>query len=406
MTTAYLLNHPEHVEHVLHTNHQNYHKPPVVERVKPLVGRSMFVAEAELWERQRKLIQPSFRRKNLELLREHILRVIGDHLQEWDTKSKVQEDFNLSEDMSDLTIQVMIRTFFGASLKDDGVKLYGAMQFINEATAKRVWDITTLATTLPTRENRAYDAALVDVHNIIGDLIRDRRESVTPATGLLGILLAACNPEDEMSMSDAQLQDEIVSLIVAGFESTASLLVWAIYFLSENPHAMERVRNEADSILQGQLPTSSNLREMEYTKRVIQEVARLRPTVWWFSRTAIEDDVIGGELIKAGTTVLISQYVLHKLPSEWADPERFDPDRFLPEQTAGRSKFAYLPFGAGPCVSLGSSLSMMEMQIILPLVYRKFDVSITSSLNPDLGDFISLKPKDDLRAIVKARMRH
>ena len=406
MTAAYLLNHPEHVEHVLHTNHQNYRKPPAVERAKPLMGRSMFIAEAELWERQRKLIQPSFRRKNLDLLSERILGVVGDHLQGWDAKSKLPDDFNLSEDMSALTIEIMVRTFFGASLEGDGIKLYDAMQLISEVTAKRVWDVTTLATKLPTRENREYDLALADINNVVAAIIRGRRETISPATDLLGIFLNACDPEDDASMSDAQLQDEVVSLIVSGFESTASLLVWATYFLSENPHAMERVRNEADSILQGQLPTNSSLRDMQYTKRVVQEVARLRPTVWWFSRTAIEDDVIGGEPIRAGTTVLISQYVLHKLPSQWEDPERFDPDRFLPEHAAGRSKYSYLPFGAGPCVSLGSSLSMMEMQIILPLIYRKFDVSITSDLNPDLGNFISLKPKDDLRAIVKARMRH
>jgi len=207
-------------------------------------------------------------------------------------------------------------------------------------------------------------------------------------------------------MSDDQLRDEIVTLIVAGFESTASLLVWTVYFLSENPHVLERVRNEADSVLQGRMPGNSDLRELEYTKRVIQEVARLRPTVWWFSRTAIEDDVIGGEHIKAGTTVLICQYVLHKLPSVWEDPERFDPDRFLPENTVGRSKFAYLPFGAGPRVCIGSGLTTMEMQIILPLIYRRFDVTITSDLNPELGNFISLKPKDDMHAQIKARLRH
>ena len=406
MTTAYLLNHPQHVEHVLQTNHRNYRKSPLVERMKPLFGNGIFIAENELWERQRKLIQPSFKRKNLELLSSHILGVVDDHLKTWDEKALSGQDFNLSEDMSVLTIEVMMQTFFGASIGAAGVKLYNAMQLINEVTAKRVWDLTTLATKLPTKENRAYEAALTDVHSIVAKLIDERRNSESPATDLLGILLAACDPEDEQRMSDDQLRDEIVTLIVAGFESTASLLVWTVYFLSENPHVLERVRNEADSVLQGRMPGNSDLRELEYTKRVIQEVARLRPTVWWFSRTAIEDDVIGGEHIKAGTTVLICQYVLHKLPSVWEDPERFDPDRFLPENTVGRSKFAYLPFGAGPRVCIGSGLTTMEMQIILPLIYRRFDVTITSDLNPELGNFISLKPKDDMHAQIKARLRH
>ncbi|MEQ8734679.1 MAG: cytochrome P450 [Rhodospirillaceae bacterium] len=406
MTTAYLLNHPQHVEHVLQTNHRNYRKSPLVDRMKPLFGEGIFIAENEQWERQRKLIQPSFKRKNLQLLGDHIIRVIGDHLQAWEEKSKNREEFNLSEDMSTLTIDVLMQVFFGSSLADDGLRLYRAMQLINEVTAKRVWDITTLASMLPTRENRAYNSAIAEVHEVVAGMI-DRRRIVDKnevADDLLSILMVACDGDEVMT--DDHLRDEIVTLMVAGFETTASLLVWAIYFMYENPHVLERVRSEADNTLQGRLPSNSDLKEMEYTKRVIQEVARLRPTVWWFSRTAIEDDIIGGESIKAGTTVLICQYVLHKLPSEWEDPERFDPDRFLPEKIARRSKFAYLPYGAGPRVCLGAGLANLEMQFILPLIYRKFDVEITSDLNPDIGNFISLRPKEDMRARITARLRH
>jgi cytochrome P450 len=406
MTTAYLLNHPQHVEHVLQTNHRNYRKSPLVDRMKPLFGKGIFIAENEQWERQRKLIQPSFKRKNLELLSEHILSVIGEHLDGWEKKAKGFGEFNLSEDISSLTIDVLMKVFFGSSLGNDGVRLYKAMQLINEVTAKRVWDITTLATLLPTRENRAYNAAIAEFHEIVAGIINLRRNSSAHKNDLLSILMAASDEGGVDGMSDEQLQDEIVTLIVVGFETTASLLVWAIYYMYENPHILERLRNEADTVLQGRLPSHSDLKDMEYTKRVVQEVARLRPTVWWFSRTAIDDDVIGGELIKAGTTVLICQYVLHKLPSEWEDPDRFDPDRFLPEKIAERSKFAYLPFGAGPRVCLGSGLANMEMQLILPLIYRKFDVEITSELNPEIGNFISLRPKDDMRARVKTRLRH
>ncbi len=406
MTTAYLLNHPKHVEYVLQTNHRNYRKSPLVERMRPLFGNGLLIAENELWERQRKLIQPSFKRKNLELLNQHILKVVSEHISAWDSKARSAEEFNLSEDMSVLTIEVVMQTFFGAALGTAGGRLYEAMLLINEVMAKRIWDITTLATKLPTRENRAYDKALETVHGIVAEIIEKRRRDNTPAGDLLGILMDACSDESDGGMNDQQLRDEVVTLIVAGFESTASLLTWAFYFLFQHPHILEKVRNEADEVLQGRMPTNADLRSMEYTKRVIQEVARLRPTVWWFSRTAKEDDVIGGEPIKAGTTVLICQYVLHKLPSEWDDPERFDPDRFLPEKIAARSKFAYLPFGAGPRVCIGSGLTTMEMQLILPLIYRRFDVEITSDLNPEFGNFVSLRPKDDIRARVKARLRH
>lgn len=406
MTAAYLLNHPQHVEHVLHTNHQNYRRSTSVESYRLPIGNGNSAAEKELLKRQRKLIQPAFKRSNLEFLTGHVLGAVGEHLLKWENRSKVPGEINLSDDVSELATSVVAQTFFGASLAGESERLSDAMRMINTVTSRRSWDAASLATKLPSQESRTYDHALNEVNDVVEGAIRARRENSDRETDLLGILLGACDPNDDTCMSDAQLQDEIATLLVAGFESTTSLLVWALSFLSENSHVLERVRNEADSVLQGHLPTNANLREMEYTKRVIQEVARLRPTVWSFSRTAIEDDVIGGEPIKAGTTVLICQYVLHKLPTEWENPERFDPDRFVPEKIAERSKFSYLPFGAGPRVCIGSGLTMMEMQIILPLIYRKFDVSIASDLNSVSDDIISLKPKDDVRARISARVRH
>ncbi len=249
MTTAYLLNHPQHVEYVLQTNHRNYRKSPLVERMRPLFGNGLLIAENELWERQRKLIQPSFKRKNLDLLNEHILKVISAHVSSWDERAQSGEEFNLSEDMSVLTIEIVMQTFFGAALGDAGARLYQAMLLINEVMAKRIWDVTTLATKLPTRENRAYDAALKTVHGIVAEIIEARRRNAVPAEDLLGILMGACDDTDGAAMSDQQLQDEVVTLIVAGFESTASLLAWSFFFLHQHPHILENLRNEADMVL-------------------------------------------------------------------------------------------------------------------------------------------------------------
>lgn len=406
MTTAYLLNHPQHVEHVLHTNHQNYRWLPPVESFRPLMGNGISIAEKELLRRQRKLIQPAFKRSNIEFLIGYVIHAVGEHLLKWENRSRVSGEFNLSADVSELATSVVTQTFFGASLGGVNDRLSGALQMINAVTSRRVWDATSLATKLPHHESRTYDAALKEVNGVVQDALNMRRESTDRGTDLLGILLDACDPNDDTCMSDAQLQDEIATLLVASFESTASLLVWALSFMSENSHVLERVRTEADSVLQGRLPSNSNLREMEYTKRVIQEVARLRPAVWSFSRTAIEDDIIGGEPIKAGTKVYICQHVLHKLPTEWEDPERFDPDRSAPEKIAERSRFSYLPFGAGPRVCIGAGLTMMEMQIMLPLIYRKFDVSIAPDLNSDSDNFASLETKGDIRARISARVRH
>lgn len=406
MTTAYLLNHPEHVEHVLQTNCKNYQKLSSADKSSSSVRKDLFFSENGLVEKQKKLIRPAFKREALDFLSANVFQAMDKRFHDWDADLKDATAFNLSEEMSSVAVQVIAEVFFGASLAESRSRFCSAMNLINEVRLNRVWDVATVSPKPPERDSATYQAALSEVNAIVGSLIEARRKGDTQAADLLSVMLDACDPEDDASMSDSELRDEIAMLVVSGFEATASLLVWTPYFLSENRHVMERVRNEADMILQGRVPTNSMLREMEYTKRVIQEVARLRPSVWWFSRTAIDDDVICGEPIKAGTTVHICQYVLHKLPSEWDAPEHFDPDRFLPEKIAERSRFAYLPFGAGPRVSIGSGLTMLKMQTVLPLIYRKFDIDIMSNHKNEFDEDISIQNMGEMSANIKARLRH
>jgi cytochrome P450 len=183
-------------------------------------------------------------------------------------------------------------------------------------------------------------------------------------------------------------------------------VAWALLMLSQHTGHLEALRNETDSVLMGRVPGPDDLKPLEFMKRVIQEVARLRPSIWWFARVAINDDNIAGQQIKAGTTVFISQYLIHTQPTIWDDPEKFDPDRFLPERTMSRSKFAYFPFGAGPRVCIGSSFAMMEMQFVLAMILRRFDISITSDKDPEFGTLITLRPTHDIYAQAKLRRRH
>ena len=406
MTTAYLLNHPAHVEHVLQTNYRNYSKCAMMERLKPIFGNGLVTSDDELWARQRKLMQPSFHRKKIEALAPVMAGTVTEHLEIWKRRSRDGEEFNLSEDISVLTLEIVLRTMFGSGLGDEAPQLARALVLANEVISKRVWDLTTLPAMLPTKKNREFEHSVKLLHNVVARMVGERRATGVFGDDLLGILLEASNGEGDERMSDGQLRDEVITLMLAGYESTATMVAWSIFFLSQYPAHLERMRNEGDMVLKGRAPEAGDLKDLEYTRRVIQEVGRLRPSIWWFARQAISDDHIGGERIKAGQMVFISQYLLHTLPDIWDDPERFDPDRFLPENVARRSRFAYLPFGAGPRVCIGSGFAMMEMQIILPMIFRAFDVTITSDLKPDFGNFLSLRPNEDFRATTAARVRH
>jgi cytochrome P450 len=407
MSTAYLLNHPKHIEHVLQTNYRNYRKTKMMDKFKPILGEGLFISEDELWTRQRKLVQPSFHRQRVEAMGSTMIDVIKDHVKMWDRFAASGEEFSLSLDMSYLALEVALRTMFGNSLpREEANAISDALHVANEITAKRLWEMTRLGEILPTRENRAYNGAANTLDRIVSRIINERRKSDVRQDDLLGVLIDARDADTDEAMSDKQLRDEVLTLLLSGHETTAVALSWAFLLLAQNPAVLERMRDEADTVLAGREPVAEDVRQLEYTKRVVQEVARLKPPIWWVARTAISDDNIAGEPIKAGTTVLISQYLIHRNPSVWEDPERFDPDRFEPEQSVRRSKFAYLPFGAGPRVCVASAFATMEMQFLLAMMQRRFDVKITSDLEPELSNLITLRPKYDIMAKVSPRRRH
>jgi cytochrome P450 len=406
MNTAYLLNHPAHVEHVLQTNYKNYRKAPMIDRLKPIFGEGLVTSEDEFWSKQRTLMQPSFHRKRIEALGQPMVDVTREHLKVWRERALRGEEFNLSEDISCLTLEIVLRTMFSSGLGEEGPALSRALVLANEVMSKRVWDLTQLGSMLPTKKNREFNKSVTLLRSVVERMIEERRATKNYGNDLLGILLEASAADDGDFMTRELLRDEVITLMLAGYESTATMVAWAIFFLSQHPQHLETLRNEVDSVLAGRDPAAEDLKHLEYTRRVIQEVGRLRPSIWWFARVAVNDDVIAGERIKAGTMVLISQYLLHTQPTIWEDPDRFDPERFLSKNVMKRSKFAYLPFGAGPRVCIGSGFAMMEMQFILPMIFRAFDVRITSAQNPDFGSFLSLRPNDDFRAVASLRRSH
>jgi cytochrome P450 len=405
MHTAYLLNHPSHVEHVMQRNHRNYRKTPMLEKLRPVLGDGLFMSEGELWTRQRNLIQPAFHRERIDLLAGRMVAVIAEHLKVWQQRASSGEGFNLSDDTSYLTLEIALQTFFGTTLAQDGAAFAEAMKTVHDVSAKRIWNLTSITERLPTRQNRAFSQAVALLHAVVGRIITERRQSKAHHDDLLAILMDARDAETHEAMNDKQLRDEVMTLMLAGHDTTATMMAWALLILSQHPEHVARLREEADTVLVGRLPEAADLKPLSYTKRAIQEIARLRPSFWWFARVAIGDDVIGGQQIKAGTTVFISQYLIQNSPNLWEEPEKFDPDRFSPERIAQRSRFAYFPFGAGPRVCIGSNFALMEMQFSIAMMFRMFDVDIVSERAPSFGNLITLRPVEDIWAKVKLRVR-
>jgi cytochrome P450 len=244
---------------------------------------------------------------------------------------------------------------------------------------------------VPTPTNLRFKRAMKTIDDVVYRLIGERRAASDKGDDLLGMLMEAT--DEGTAMSDLQLRDEVITMVLAGHETTANLLSWTFRLLSQHPDIERRVREEANRVLGDREPGLDDVKPLELTRRVLDEALRLYPPAWMFERQAIESDKLGDYAIEKGAIVGFCPYVLHRHPSHWENPEGFDPDRFLPERAQKRPRYAYLPFGGGPRTCIGNHFAMMEAQIILAMILREHRIELDPSHPVELDPVITLRPK-------------
>jgi cytochrome P450 len=245
---------------------------------------------------------------------------------------------------------------------------------------------------VPTRANLRFKRALATLDRLVYGIIAARRRTESDPGDLLGMLMSARGDAGE-AMSDRQLRDEVMTIVLAGHETTANALAFALHLVARHPEVERGLQREADAVLGGRAVRFEDLPRLAYTERVVEEAMRLYPPAWCFEREAQADDEIEGFFVPKGSMVAVCPYTLHRAEKYWPEPERFDPDRFLPERAAGRPKEAYLPFGDGPRVCIGRAFAMMEAKIILASVMDRFSVAPTSHRELELEPGITLRPR-------------
>ena len=244
-----------------------------------------------------------------------------------------------------------------------------------------------------------YNRAFNVLNDTIYPLIEDARKY--PKDDLLGMLLAMRDEETGEGMTDQQARDEVVTIFFAGHETTAASMAWAFYLLSEHSEVEERVHDELQTVLKGRIPESADLPKLTYTQQVIQEVLRLYPAAYLFAREAVTDDVIDGYPIPPKTLIFITPFITHRDPTYWPDPERFNPDRFAPEQVSNRPRHIYYPFGEGPHVCIGNNFALMEMQLILAIALQRFRLKLVTNHPIAFKPEATLRPKYGMKMTVK-----
>jgi cytochrome P450 len=354
---TYVIHHPDDVKRVLVSNHRNYTKGLGLDRVRILLGKGIMTSEGELWTRQRYMMQPLFHRRVITQFAEVIGTANSQLLTRWEELARRGEPVNVTDEMSELTLGIVLRAIFGRDLERMSAELGG-----------NPFDVVTKEQ----GRNLQFAFKFRSLTKLVAGLIERRRREPEEHFDYVAMLMAARDRDSGAPMSERLLIDEILTLVVAGHETTASGLNWTWYLLSQHPDAEARLHAELDAVPDEPAPSLAHIEQLAYTQQVINEALRLYPPGWLLSRRTVQPDVLSGYEIPAGTNVLLPLYLLHRHPRYWKDPDLFLPERFAPDHDAERPRFAYMPFAAGPRHCIGETFALYEMLMHLHRVARHF----------------------------------
>lgn len=386
---------PEGVQHVLVSNSANYDKQASsFAPLRDLIGEGLLLSDGELWRKQRRLMQPVFHTRHVQTFADMMGEETAQVLERWGQVAASGEALNIQQEMMRLTLSIITRALFNQRIGDESGSIGADLTTLLEDSIYRFDHPFYPPRNIPTPRNRRYQQAKARVYAVIDGLVETRRSTVGEHSDLLDLLMLAQDEETGQGMSNEQLRYELVTLFIAGHETTALLLSWAFYLLAQHPAAYSRLQEEAEQVLGGRMPALADLPSLKYTRMVMDETMRLYPPAWLTNRRAIEADEVEGYAIPAGAELTISPYATHHDPALWSDPFQFDPERFTPERSAGRHRYAYFPFGAGPRVCIGNNFALTEAQLILAAAAQRYRLELVPGKPVEMEALITLRPKD------------
>jgi cytochrome P450 len=385
---TYVVHHPDDVKRVLVSNHRNYTKGMGLDRVKILLGKGLMTSEGDLWKRQRYMMQPFFHRRVITEFAKTLDSANDRFIARWEALAARGEPVNITEEMSELTLDIVLRSIFGRDLDR-----------MSEQAGGNPFEVVTKNQ----ERNLQFAFKFRSLAKIVAGLMERRRAEQEEHFDYLGMLMSARDKDTGAPMSDRELIDEVMTLVVAGHETTASGLNWTWYLLSQNPEAEARLHAEIDAAPDMLTPGLAQMESLAYTQQVVNEALRLYPPGWLLSRRTIEADVLGGYEIPAGANVLLPLYLLHRDGRFWKDPEAFWPERFAPEHEAERPRFSYMPFAAGPRHCIGETFALYEMLMHLYKVARRYRLTYVPDKPLELEAQINLRTLHPLHMRLERR---
>lgn len=387
----YLFSHPKLVEQALIRQSDIFKKIYTPEKptgIALILGQGLVTSQGDLWQRQRHLMQPVFQRSNVITLLPLMITAGNNMLNRWRQLGEGAH-FNLSNEMTRLTLEVITQTMFSTSVLDKIEHISPSLDTLLRYAIKSIVNPLTLPLYVPTPANQKFKRALGTIDDVIYGIIDQRRDAPSEQHDLLDMLLKARDDSSGGKMTDKQIRDEVITIFSAGHETTANLLSWTLYLLARHPDILARVRQELDGLLQGRIPNDDDLQQLAYTRAVLSESLRLRPPAGFLLRKVNKDTEVDGYLLKAGRSAIFSIYNLHHHADFWQQPEQFDPDRFLLPQ----KKYSFIPFGTGERICIGSHFALMESQLLLSMIVQRCDLQLLDPDEVEIEMAVTLRPK-------------
>lgn len=385
----YFINEPELIREVLVSSAPIFEKDRALKLTKLILGHGLLTNEGASHRRQRRLAAPAFHKQRIAHYAETMLAFAGETSGRWEDGAEV----DMAEETMRLTLAIVAKTLFDAEVTNEADSIGEALEVLMKNFARVANPFAKLTLMLPLKANRDIFNMKARLDEIIYRLIAERRKTGRDHGDLLSMLLAAQDEDDGTGMSDEQVRDEAITLFLAGHETTALVLAWTFYLLSQNPEAEARLHEEVDRVMVGEQSAMALFPQLTYTRQVIAESMRLYPPAHTMARLLMKDMVLGGYAIEKGATVCFCPYIMHRDPRFWPEPEKFDPDRWTPEEEAKRPKFAYFPFGGGPRTCIGEQFAWMEGVLALARLAKDWKAALVPGHPIDTFPLVTLRPR-------------
>ncbi len=398
--SAVMVNEPSIVGEVLVDHVDAFHKTPGLAYFgRPLLGRGLLTSEGELHKRQRRMMAPLFVKQRIAAFAD----VMADRGERSIARLRDGEVVDFARETMRVTLEVVASTMFGSEVGDEAAEIHEALTVCLEYVSGAVQSLVPVPPDIPTPGNLRYKRAVARLDETIYRMIRERRASGVERPDLLSMVLAAKDEDDGAHMDEKQVRDELMTIFLAGHETTANALAWTFYLLAQHPHVWTRLTEEVDRVLGDRLPTVGDLPNLPYTLQVFKESMRLYPPAYVTGRQAIRDVTIGGRLLRKNDVAIINIVGIHRSPRNFPDPDTFDPSRFTPENEKKLARYAYMPFGGGSRICIGNNFALMEGHLLTAAYARKVRLELQPGVRVAPEPLVTLRPRGGMPMRVRFR---